>query len=86
MKIFKITSEVKRMTQKDLEKRNDFLERKCNALMLNNRALTEERNRLQAELDRVKSMSMFEFGNKYATSESLEAEGRAFAKALLGGA
>ena len=69
-----------------LNERNEFLERKCNALFLNNRALTEERNRLQAELDRIKSMSMFEFGNTYASDESLEADGRAFAKALLGGA
>ena len=69
-----------------LHERNEFLERKCNALMLNNQALTEERNRLQAELDRIKSMSMFEFGNTYASGESLEADGKRFAKALLGGA
>ena len=68
-----------------LHERNEFLERKCNALMLNNQALTKERNRLQAELDRIKSMSMFEFGNTYATNEQLEADGKAFARALLGG-
>ena len=68
-----------------LHERNEFLERKCNALMLNNQALTEERTRLQAELDRIKSMSMFEFGNTYATNEQLEADGKAFARALLGG-
>ncbi len=69
-----------------LQARNEFLQRQVNALRLNNRALTKERNELQTELDRVKSMSMFEFGNTYASDESLEADGRAFAKALLGGA
>lgn len=69
----------------ELHARNEFLQRQVNALKLNNRALTKERNELQTELDRVKSMSMFEFGNTYASDESLEADGRAFAKALLGG-
>jgi len=55
-----------------------------NGLKINNSALTLERNNLVEELNTIKSMSMFEFGNKYASSESLEADGHAFAKALLG--
>ena len=41
---------------------------------------------LAEELTTIKSMSMFEFGNTYCSDESLEADGRAFAKSLLGGA
>lgn len=54
-------------------------------LKLNNQELTKERNALVDELNHIKSMSMFEFGNTYTSSESLEADGRAFARALLGG-
>ena len=39
---------------------------------------------LQKELHDIKSMSMFEFGNIYCSSESLEADGHAFARNLLG--
>lgn len=39
---------------------------------------------LEEELEEIKSMSMFEFGNKYCSNESLEADGHAFAKSLLG--
>ena len=69
----------------ELHARNEFLQRQVNALRLNNRALTEERNALIDELATIKRMSMFEFGNKYSTPEQQEADGRAFAKALLGG-
>lgn len=55
-------------------------------LKLNNRQLTDERNALIDELDTIKRMSMFEFGNKYCTDDSLTEDGKAFAKALLGGA
>lgn len=68
-----------------LNERNEFLQRQVNALRLNNRALTEERNNLIDELASIKRMSMFEFSNKYGTPEQQEADGRAFAKALLGG-
>lgn len=61
------------------------------ALKLNNSALTVERNKLcdkcmaqSRELKDIKSMSMFEFGNTYCSTESLEADGHAFARSLLG--
>ena len=69
-----------------LEARNDFLERCVRALKLNNAKLTDERNQYLDELTAIKGMSMFEFGNKYGTEESLSEDGRAFARALLGGA
>ena len=69
-----------------LEARNDFLERCVKALKLNNAKLTDERNQYLDELTTIKGMSMFEFGNKYGTEESLSEDGRAFARALLGGA
>lgn len=62
------------------ERQNKFIK----ALKINNSQLSVERNNLQNELDKIKSMSMFEFGNKYASDESLEADGRAFARSLLG--
>jgi hypothetical protein len=52
---------------------------------LNNGALTIERNKLVAELNSIKAMSMFEFSSTYGTPEQQEADGKAFAKALLGG-
>ena len=70
---------------KELKARNEFLERCVEALKLNNSKITAECNNAIDELNRIKSMSMFEFGNTYASSESLEADGHAFARALLGG-
>ena len=64
------------------ERQNRFIK----ALKINNSQLSVERNNLQNELDKIKSMSMFEFGNKYASDKSLEADDKAFAKSLLGGA
>ena len=59
------------------------------ALKLSNSKLTLERNELcdkvaaqSRELSDIKSMSMFEFGNTYCSSESLEADGKAFARSL----
>lgn len=68
-----------------LKARNEFLERMVKGLKLHNQQITEERNKLCEELNHIKSMSMFEFGNTYASSESLEADGHRFARALLGG-
>lgn len=75
-----------------LKARNEFLERCVNALKLNMAQLTKERNEfckknieLSKELHDIKQMSMFEFGNTYCSSESLEADGKAFARSLLGG-
>lgn len=67
----------------ELARKTERQTRFIKALKLNNSQLTVERNQLQNELDHIKSMSMFEFGNKYASDESLEADGRAFAKSLL---
>ena len=39
---------------------------------------------LEEELEDIKSLSMFEFGNKYCSSESLEEAGHALAESLLG--
>ena len=68
-----------------LKARNEFLERMVNGLKLNLRQTTDERNAAIDELNRIKGMSMFEFSNNYCTVEQQEADGRAFAKALLGG-
>ena len=73
----------------DLEKDNEFLqtkieqkERIIKGVKLNNSKLTIERNQLLSELDRIKSMSMFEFGNTFCSNESLEDDGHAFARSL----
>ena len=68
-----------------LKARNEFLERAVKALKLNNTRITLERNAALDELQHIKQMSMFEFGNTYCSSESLESDGHAFARALLGG-
>lgn len=59
------------------------------ALKLHNSELTLERNKLcdrcmaqSQELKDIKAMSMFEFGNTYCSTESLEADGHAFARSL----
>jgi hypothetical protein len=67
-----------------LKARNEFLERCVKALKLNNAKITLERNKALDELHEIKQLSMFEFGNLYCSSESLEADGHAFARALLG--
>jgi len=89
------------MTEKyiqELEARNSFLERCVNALKLNNKALTQERNELieqnrfldakckayHQEVLEITSMSMFEFAELYCNDKQLEADGKSFAKALLG--
>ena len=55
-----------------------------NGVKLNNSKLTIERNKLQSELDSIKSMSMFEFANTFCSNESLEEAGHMLAKDLLG--
>ena len=76
----------------DLEHKVEILTRMKNGLKINNGALTLECNQLcernmqlSKELQDIKQMSMFEFGNTYCSNESLEAVGHAFAKSLLGG-
>lgn len=56
----------------DLKLQNDFLQRQVNGLRL--------------ELQRVKSMGMFEFANEFCNESQLEEAGHQFAKSLLGGA
>ena len=82
----------------ELEDENDklstrirFQNRMVNGLRLNLQATTTERNEycekcnsLSKELRDIKQFSMFEFGNLYCSSESLEADGHAFARSLLG--
>ena len=68
----------------ELARQTERQSRFIKALKLNNSQLTVERNELQKELNHIKSMSIFEFGNKYASDESLEADGKAFARSLLG--
>lgn len=68
-----------------LEARNEFLERCVEALKLNNAKITIERNEALDKLHAIQQMSMFEFGSKYCNDEQNAADGRAFARALLGG-
>ena len=69
----------------DLEYKVDRLNRIKNGLRINNSALTLERNTLVDELNHIKGMSMFEFSNTYCSEAQQKADGKAFAKALLGG-
>lgn len=69
-----------------LEARNEFLEKCVKALKLNLSKTTQERNDAIDKLHKIQQMSMFEFGNRYCSQESLEADGHAFARSLLGGA
>ena len=78
-------------SNRELAQRCERQTRFIKALKLNLSKTTLERNefcdkanRLTKELQDIKSMSMFEFGNTYCTSESLEADGHAFARELLG--
>ena len=68
----------------DLESEVNLKSRMLKGVKLNNGKLTIERNNLVDELTRIKNMSMFEFGNTYCTAESLESDGHAFARSLLG--
>ena len=63
---------------------NSRLRHMKNGVKLNNSKLTIERNKLLNELNRIKSMSMFEFANTYCSNESLEEAGHMLAKDLLG--
>lgn len=96
-KLYEVDGELFSLEEiRGLIKSNDELSRKTNrqsrfirALKLQNSQITLERNRLcdrcmaqTKELQDIKSLSMFEFGNLYCTSESLEADGHAFARSL----
>ena len=78
-------------SNKELARKTDRQTRFIEALKLHNSELTHERNKLcdkcmnqSRELKDIKSMSMFEFGNTYCSTESLEVDGHAFARSLLG--
>lgn len=78
-----------REANEELRTRNEFLERCVKGLKLNLSKTTLERNHfctkantLSKELSDIKQLSMFEFGNLYCSSESLEADGHAFARSL----
>ena len=69
--------EVKAMNIKDIQleiqevkEHNDFLQRQNNALRL--------------ELQRIKSMCMFEFANEFCSEDQLEDAGHTLARSLLG--
>lgn len=68
----------------DLEYEVSRLTRMKKGALINNSALTRERNALLDELTRIKRMSMFEFSNTYCTAEQQKADGKAFARSLLG--
>ena len=55
---------------------------RLNELEEENQSLRLENDFLQKELSDIKEMSMFEFGNTYCSSESLEADGHALARSL----
>lgn len=67
---------------KELQARNDFLQRMCNGVKLNNSKLTQERNNAVDELNRIKALGMYEFADKYCTSDELEEAGHQLARSL----
>ena len=65
---------------------SQFQKRKVEGMKFREDNLRRQVRELESELESIKDMSMFEFGNAYCSDESLEADGKAFARALLGGA
>ena len=59
-----------------------YTRRHFNVLRMKNRKLTEELNAVRAELEEIKGMDMFEFGNTYCSDDDLEDAGHAFARSL----
>ena len=68
----------------ELKARNEFLQKMCNGVKLNNSKLTQERNNAIDELNRIKALGMYEFADKYCNSEELEEAGHQLARSLLG--
>lgn len=66
----------------ELQARNDFLQRMCNGVKLNNSKLTQERNNAVDELNRIKALGMYEFADKYCTSDELKEAGHQLARSL----
>ena len=72
-------------SNKELAKRCERQSTFIRALKADNEHVTVERNQLIDELHHIKNMSMFEFGNTFCTTESLEQDGKRLARSLLGG-
>ena len=73
-------------SSKELSRKTERQTRFINALKLHVEDITKERNEICEELNHIKSLSMFEFGNQYCTEASLEADGHALARSLgIGG-
>ena len=77
-------------TSTELSRKVGRQTRFINALKLHNSELTLERNKLcdkcmaqSRELKDIKSMSMWEFADKYCSEDQLEEDGRLFARELL---
>ncbi len=67
---------------KEPQARNDFLQKMCNGVKLNNSKLTQERNNAIDELNRIKALGMYEFADKYCTSDELKEAGHQLARSL----
>ena len=61
----------------DLEDDLNRSSKMIKGLKLNNSKLTLERTQLVSELQSIKNMDMFEFGNRYCNGNQLEDAGRA---------
>lgn len=55
-----------------------------NRLKINNQNLTNERNQVVDELNRIKSMGVFEFAENYCTPDQQVEAGHQLARQLLG--
>ena len=71
---------------RNLKLENETLRDENETLDETNELLIKEVQELKAELNRIKQMSMFEFGNTYCSDADLEDAGHALARELLGGA
>jgi hypothetical protein len=85
------------LKNEELQARIDFLQQENNRLLKDHRDLTEENSfykrqinglkfrcgDYRRELDRVTSLSMFEFANEFCSEDQLEEDGRLFARELL---
>jgi hypothetical protein len=86
------------LKNEELQARIDFLQQENNRLLKDHRDLTEENSfykrqvnglkfrcgDYRRELDRVTSLSMFEFANEFCNDNELEEAGHALARDLLG--
>ena len=66
----------------ELAKKTERQTRFIKALKLNNSKLTLERNNSIDELNRIKALGMYEFANKYCSTQELEEAGHQLARSL----